>query len=302
MKKIILLFAVLLVSTMFQAQQFQQHSLWYYQSSVINPAFTGWGNGLSITLDKRMQWMGWKGAPRTNFIGLDMPVFYGKLGLGANLISDKVGVRNFQTASFNLAYHLSLGRKKGELSFGLTGGLNTLSADFTSLFMQETADINAYNLEKAKKFSAGFGVVWHTSKFYVGASAPLLQDAAFTNDSASVKMNRHYFIQSGYLFKLSALWRLRSNLNVKTTGNTPISVDVANMLVFDNRVGMGISARWKESIGVPLMFNVTEFFTLAYSYEFPLNGMLAQQRGSHEVLINFNIHGRPKAVASPRFF
>lgn len=284
------------------AQQFQQHSLWYYQSSISNPAFSGWGNGLSITMDKRMQWMGWEGAPRTNFIGMDMPLFFGKLGIGANLIGDKVGVRSFQTSSLNAAYHLKLGKKWGELSFGLSGGLNTVSADFSSLLIQETSDLNAYNLEKSKKWLVGFGSVWHTKNFYLGVSVPTLRNIEFANDSARISLQRHYYLQSGYLRKCSALWKWKTNVNLKFTPQAPLSVDLNSLFIFDDKVGLGLSARWKESIGIPVMINITDFFTLAYSYEFPVNGMFNQQRGSQEILINFNIHGRPKAVASPRFF
>jgi type IX secretion system PorP/SprF family membrane protein len=52
------------------AQQDAQSSLYFFNPLNFNPAYAGSRGSLNVTAVNRAQWVGWEGAPRTQFLSV----------------------------------------------------------------------------------------------------------------------------------------------------------------------------------------------------------------------------------------
>ena len=84
-----LVFLVLLLMVKeVKSQQITTYNHYFYNPTVLNPAFTGNRDGTNLMLISKAQWTGFKGSPRLNLISIDGNIADKKMGLGAILYSD----------------------------------------------------------------------------------------------------------------------------------------------------------------------------------------------------------------------
>ena len=91
MKKIYLTLAFALMIVLDgQAQQDPHYTQYMYNMNIMNPAYAGSKESLSVGLLYRAQWVEIEGAPKTGTLSIHSPV--GKnVGLGLSAITDKIG-------------------------------------------------------------------------------------------------------------------------------------------------------------------------------------------------------------------
>src|ERR1700733_6995334 len=107
MKKIHLLFVLLLVMA-FQAfaQQDGLFSQYMFNTMLINPAYAGSRDVISLNALYRKQWVNVPGAPETMTFSADAPLKKEKMGIGLTMFNDKIGVTNSTGFYGNYAYRL----------------------------------------------------------------------------------------------------------------------------------------------------------------------------------------------------
>ena len=72
------------------AQQDPHYTQYMYNMNVVNPAYAGSKENISMGLLYRKQWVGIDGAPQSGTLSLHSPV--GKnVGLGLSVVTDKIG-------------------------------------------------------------------------------------------------------------------------------------------------------------------------------------------------------------------
>ena len=71
----------LLVNSIF-AQQEAQYSQYMYNTISVNPAYAGSRNVLSVLALHRSQWVGFEGAPTTQFVSIHAPIARKRIGVG----------------------------------------------------------------------------------------------------------------------------------------------------------------------------------------------------------------------------
>ena len=86
--KALFVVAISLVSAKGFSQQDPQYTQYMYNMNVVNPAYAGSKENLSIGLLYRDQWSGFEGAPKTFTFNAHSPVG-DKTGLGLSAISDE---------------------------------------------------------------------------------------------------------------------------------------------------------------------------------------------------------------------
>ena len=104
----------------------------------INPAYAGFRGDLSIAAFYRKQWVGIAGAPETVTFAADAPIFDGKVGLGLNLMIDKIGVTRENYFITNYSYKIDL--DEASLSFGLGAGFITTNTAWSDLVVLDPGD------------------------------------------------------------------------------------------------------------------------------------------------------------------
>ena len=103
------------------AQQDPHYTQYMYNMSVMNPAYAGSKDNLSLGLLHREQWIELEDAPVTSTFFGHSPV--GKnVGLGLSVISDKIGPVEENNIYGDFSYTLNLGGEH-KLAFGLKAGI-----------------------------------------------------------------------------------------------------------------------------------------------------------------------------------
>ena len=116
---ILALFLVLLCFNSLEvtAQQDAQYTQYMYNTLSINPAYAGSRGGLSILGLHRSQWVGLRGAPRTQTFSIHSPVGDSKrVGLGLNIVNDEIFITNETYIDGSFSYTIPTS-DEGSLSF-----------------------------------------------------------------------------------------------------------------------------------------------------------------------------------------
>lgn len=301
MKKIKLLFSVLTLFglTSVFSQQDAQYTQYMYNMNVLNPAYAGSKGITSIGLLGRSQWVGVDGAPQTVTLSLHSPI--GKaVGLGFSVIHDEIGPVKEDDIYVDFSYTIFTS-DEGRLAFGVKGGLSFL--DVRDIVTVEDGDpLNIPIHQTSPNFGAG--LLYYNERFYAGLSAPNfletrhLEKEGGVVSTASEKM--HYFFTTGYVFDISNNLKLKPSTMIKATSGAPLSVDLSLNLLVDEKVELGLSHRFDDSISGMIGFQVNEDFRIGYAYDHTMSRYGEFNSGSHEIMLLFDFNR--KMIKSPRFF
>lgn len=286
------------------AQQDEQLTLYNYNPLYYNPAYAGSKNALNVVSIARFQWMGFQGSPTTQFVSAHAPIVGQSLGMGLNMVNDQVGSRRRTAVYYNVSSSIKLNDKNHRLAFGLSGGLDVMSYDFTNLNVHDVSDPFYGSSLATTKGNVGAGVYYYSENHYVGVSSPRVLQAKEPNaDNIMTDLNqRHFFISAGKVFDVNSVVKFKPTTLIKLTPNAPITFDLnANFLLYE-KFWVGSLYRFHEAVGLNFVVAFKELFHVGYGFEFPINKLVGYQSGSHEVLLQFDIKSNKHIFTSPRYF
>lgn len=305
MKTRILFFFLLIGGTSF-GQQDEQMSMYLHNKLYLNPAYAGSRDAVSLAGVARFQWVNFKGAPNTQWFSAHAPFFNKMLGVGAHMVNDRVGSRRRTSIYADVSGGIPLAKGKQRLAVGLSGGIDMIGYDFTQLKTIDPQDPYASVNYQENRPNVGAGIYYYGDKFFVSLSSPRMLEAkpkSLAVDTIVQKLNaRHFFLSGGYVFKLNSMFKLHPATLLKFTPNAPITIDVNLNLIMMDKLWIGLLYRYHEAMGVNLMYNIKEVFSIGYVYDFPINGLRTYQTGSHEIFLRYDIKPKNKTFTSPRYF
>jgi type IX secretion system PorP/SprF family membrane protein len=307
MKKIIALFICLMHLVFCKAQQDPQYNLYQFNQMVINPAYAGARDGMSVVASIRNQWSGFQGgAPKTSCISIHGPVLNKHIGAGLTIVSDAMGPRNMLGIYGNFAYILKLSNK-WKLSLGVNAGYNRFQFDFAKLNFKSTENNALFTqTQNYNALDINSGLYLRTNTFFLGMSfthiaAKTLYDFSLGNNSGNVsyRLRTHAFITIGKSFKVNDNVIFAPTVLLKSVDNSQ-QMDLNLNFFLYKKLWLGAFIKGGYGPGFLLQYYVTNKFRVAYSYDTGVNN--APQLGaSHEVMIGFDFSGTKSKMLSPRF-
>jgi type IX secretion system PorP/SprF family membrane protein len=308
MKRIFFLIVLLSATSAF-AQQDAMYTHYMYNTLVINPAYVGSREAMTITGLNRNQWVDFKGAPVTQTFTLHTPVGSDKIGLGFSVIQDKIGPTSTTSIFADFAFRIKL-TEKSKLAFGIKGGLGIFNADLPSLQLDQEDDIAfSQRLENILMPNFGFGLYYSRERFYMGLSTPKLLENKYYNGTTisyvtAAKEKGHFYFITGGVIPISKFVDLKPSALVKVTAGAPAELDLSALFEFDKRVTAGIMYRSGDAFGALCGINITEQFAVGYSFDFSmLNTTIKHNYGSHEILFRYDfVFSDAHRIKSPRYF
>jgi len=292
------------------AQQEATFSQFMFAHQLLNPAYAGAKDYTNLTALHRAQWVGFEGAPVTQALALNGQFKSEKLGWGLSVLNDKIGPIENTTASLDAAYHLVLNDKGHRLAVGVkigsqnytinSGMIQTLDPGDQAFVLEENADL---------LLNVGFGLYYHTPKFYLGFSLPRLLD----NDRYEV--SRHAYVISGGIFSLTKDWSIKPSLLIKQAEGSPMGYDFSALLVYSKQFWIGPQIR--SAIESPLPnsnlggaygllggVHLSPNWSVGYAYSTGLGDLNSTfSSGTHEIMIRFEFNSKGEStVRSPRIF
>lgn len=314
-KKAALAFTLVMGLSTAKAQYDALFTQYMFNETFINPAYTGSKEAMSATLLHRQQWVSFPGRPVTTSFSVHGPLQNNKMGVGLNLLTEKVGVMNRTLLYATYAYRLKFA-DKSTLSLGLMGGLenqvNRLGSLKVSNDAAAPADPQFGNTPNVLAPNFGTGVYYNTKSLYVGLSIPRLLDntvqfvggtTSATDKSTKFDASKFtYYLTAGYLFDLDEDFKLRTNVMMKAVKNAPIQFDLGGNLLIKNFLWTGLSYRTGSAISVILGWQVNKQFLCSYSYDVGVNKIQKYSSGSHEIVLNYLFSFSGKKIITPRYF
>lgn len=283
-------------------QQKVQFTQYMFNGLVINPAYAGADEALSLTFIQRSQWAGVENAPETQtFSGHTL---FGKrhIGVGLTLINDKIGVHKSLNALTTYAYHLQVA-DRAFLSMGLQVGINRRQSDYGSLIGGATYDPRLNDVSIAKTFlDFGMGFYFRSPKLDAGFSVPELVPGRFElNDTVTIQLSKSpYFFFTKYRIKASDFIDVEPSVFVKYQSGIPLSYDVNANMIYRKVLTLGLSYRKDESIDFLLKAQITRQLQIGYAYDHPIGHISMLSNGSHELMAQYVFRFVEKDITSPR--
>jgi type IX secretion system PorP/SprF family membrane protein len=304
MKKLSLfvLFIGVVTAELAFAQQDPQYTQYMYNMNVVNPAYAGSKEGLSITALYRNQWSGLDGAPDTFTFSAHSPVG-DKVGLGLSAIRDELGPVAETNVYADFSYTLDVGAST-KLALGIKAGATFHDVGLVDLELQDPNDpFFSQNISNTYP-NVGAGAFLYGEKFYVGLSVPNLINSVHLDENGLKygSETQHYFATAGYVFDVSENVKLKPSTMVKSAFDAPLSFDANLNALFYNRFEIGASYRLDDSFSGLVGFQVTENIRVGYAYDYITSDLDGVANASHEVIVTFDLFFSKRALRSPRFF
>ncbi len=297
--KLTLYTVLALFGTQIYAQQEPQYTQYMYNMNVINPAYAGSKESLSIGLLYRNQWEGFEGAPKTFTFSAHSPVGNG-LGIGISAISDEAGPMKKTYAYADVSYTLDFDNA-GKLAFGVKLGATFNDINLTGLQLIDPNDPAFSQDYGDTKPNFGAGFLYYTDNWYVGVSVPNILSSKHL-DINGVEYGtdvQHFFATAGYVFNISDNFKLKPSTLVKTAFGAPLSFDVNLNALFWEKFEIGASYRFEDAISGLVSFRATDWVRIGFAYDHTISDI---QEPSYEAFVLFNIAFNKTAYRSPRYF
>jgi type IX secretion system PorP/SprF family membrane protein len=304
------------------AQQTAQYSLWALNPFATNSAYAGLDNSLVATGVYRKQWNGFDGGPVTQQVNAHLPIYALQSGVGFLVENESLGAHRRTSGQLAWNFRKSVGADD-VLSVGVSSGFSQILLD-GSLIRTPGGDyadpatsthndpILSFNKESAFAPSFGAGVFYLSKKIEIGVSAEQITQSKWSfSQNLTLKSRRTMSASVGRIFDISENLKLKPTVLVKTD-LAETQVDAAILARFrENIVGglsfRGFSAKSRDAFVFFAGTKLNDKTMLAYAYDLTLSRVGEVSRGSHEVMLQYNLgrelgKGRlPAIIQNPRF-
>jgi type IX secretion system PorP/SprF family membrane protein len=291
MKKI---FVILLLAASLGNCYAQQRTAYSQYGSVltpVNPAASFLRPEGEISVIGRHQWAGLEGAPKTYWLAASLPVFKPGISAGFLVRHESVAVERSTEVLAYGGFSVPLSATD-RLAFSIGAGTATYKGNFASLDAGDPTFKD--NVSKTEgMLTLGF-LYYRPEKYYAGISIPRL---AFAKVLYNETPPSQYDMSNQYQFTAGALFSLRDELDLKTTGmasyagNLGVQARVSPMLLVKKTFGLGADMSTTGDLAGMAAIH-TGAVSIGYSYQFyignkPMSRTISNQ--THELSFTYRL-------------
>lgn len=275
MRRILLVIITLSISCIVFAQNIPVHEQYVFERFLLNPAFVGIGEGTSLRLTHRHQWLGIDNGPKTSFLSLNSRAGTQPVGIAAYLFNDMNGPDQRIGGQFTFAYHLLLRSKR------FTQTILSMAVSFNGIY--HILDESHFNRDiydpiitytRQSSFIPDFnaGLVLSHSHMMLGFSADHLfpgQDKLYNRQIEEVPP-LYLNIHAAYIVDLQHNFKLKPFINVRTDMKGHSQMEIMTR----------VSYAYGKKIKSAMIRNPNEFyvgFCYRHSFDFMNNSPLSLQ-------------------------
>ena len=301
------------------AQQEPQFSQYMFNRLSYNPGYAGSNGAMCLTGFYRNQWMGMgltdiygeaseASSGETMNFSFDMPVRFLHGGIGATIISYKIGFRDNIHAKIDYAFRIQF--PTGNLAIGVEAQLFNSTLDKSHLIGadQITQDdqvgtssdpvLGDLSEQSDFLFDLGAGIYYQIpGKLYIGLSTSKLLETS--SENLYWDNRRFYYILAGYEWALPAYPSLRllpsALLKTDFVSKSAYQLDASLLMEWEHKIWGGMTYRVQDAI---VLMGGVAFgdFKLGISYDIPTSRISTQSFGSLELFARFcfKIENPPK--------
>ena len=321
MKRYIVLFCGLMFSFALVRAQFDpQIGQYMFMQTAYNPASLGEGEMMRVFGCHRMQFTGIMDAPMTTYFSFSSPFVVGKThhAAGVKFVNDRFGLFTNQSFYGEYAYKFRLG--KGYLSVGADLGFINLGFAVDSINLNNIAEVedNAYHTVSddaiptargsegvsGMGFDMAVGAYYSCSTWWAGLSYGHVTNPVLEwSDRAEIGVRGSLYAAGGYHLRLrDKRWILMPSAMLQTDFKS-WDVNLTMLAQVDNRYRFGMGYRMgfrladsssayriAGSLNALFAVDIISGLELGYSYELPVNGLIRESYGSHELYLAYSFN------------
>lgn len=290
-KRILILLTLTCSCIAVKAQNEAQFSDFTRLKSFYNPAVSGTDGLLNVAAAYAMQYVGYENAPKTLYVGADLPVYFlnPHHGAGISLFSDDFGIFKQQKISLQYAYNIKL-NKKTKLAFGANFGVINEKIDPSGMKINDTNDPAFPTSEvNGTKVDFGAGLYLYNPKYWAGFSvshltAPLIE----LNQKYEYQIDRMYYLMGGYNIKFKNTFLTLQPAVMVMTDFDNWREDIQCRLKYEYEgKSMFIGAGYSPDISATVFIGGNfHGISLCYSYQMYTSG-IDMINGSHELTVGY---------------
>lgn len=276
------------------AQQTPLFAEYNYNPYLINAAYAGLAPSTEVSLSNSGFFNQMEGSPRSFSLSLHTPLNRGKVGLGAGLIRDEIGVTTSTNAFATYSYKIFFDTKKNRpywqiytpnsLSFAISGGLQQYQDNLLELGI--TDDPNFSQNINASIPTVGLGILLNLADFYVGLSAPnVLGDKLASDDN--LNLSNAYYGYLGYRFYSNIFEEImiKPNLLMKYENGAPFQADINIAMSYKNKFELGTGYRTNSSINLLAGIYLFKNIRAIYNYNVAFNN--SPLGNTHGIIVSY---------------
>lgn len=288
-------------------QQDVQATQYMYAPTIVNPAYAGSRDALSVVALHRSQWVGLEGSPETQILTGHIP--FDRLGVGLNVLRDAIGPLEETVLAADVSYHLPVS-ENAKISLGLRAGANFLNLNASEL-TNFGIDPQVTAAQQTRALPVlGTGVFYYTDRFYSGLGLPNVlttdQYDNISDQTFQAQEDIHYFFTSGYVFQLSDDLKLKPATMVKYVAEAPIQVDLTLNAMYAEQFILGVAYRSTAAFSGLVGWQLDESWLVGFAYDREVTdlGNTAFNDGSFEIFLRYELPVLfpGKKILTPRFF
>ncbi len=286
------------------SQQSPLYSQYMFNGLLLNPAYAGHEQSMSVSALFRKQWTALDGNPSSGILAAHAPLNNKKIALGVIFLNDNIGVTQQTGADLIYAYRISFSETR-KLSLGLQAGYSRLSAQYNTLNVKDPNDPSFPSSNYIQNYLYfGTGIYYSSKRFYVGLSSPhanrVTLGQAFSTDENS--QSRNYFLTAGYVFTLSPSFKFKPSTLIKATDGWSTQVDLNATLLYQDVFWVGVSYRTSTALSFMAKVQLTNQLSVGYAYDNALANTNVKTGGGHEFMLTYNFSFFKSNIVTPRDF
>lgn len=287
-----------------KGQQDPEFTQYNFNTQIINPAYAGTWKSLGFLVLGRHQWAGMEGAPQTYTFSLQSNTRNNKVGLGLNLVSDKIGMEKRLSLSGDYSYGFQVS-ENSLLRLGLKVGVSNYQNNLSEYiqFPGEPDPTLQGDIDNHYMPSFGVGAFLQSEKYYIGFSIPKLLENTIENNYNNLTQNeiRHFFLIAGYVFNLSEFLQFKPTFLSKASIGVPVQFDITANFLLGEKVWLGATYRTSDTYGFIAQWIFDKKLRIGYGFDFTTSKLQHFNKGTHEVMISYEI-GVNRKWSNPRMF
>jgi type IX secretion system PorP/SprF family membrane protein len=273
---------------------------------LINPAYAGSREVLSLNLLFRDQWAGFEGSPLYETFSAHAPLKNAHIGLGFLLMNEKSGPVNNTQAYFNYAYRINIGN--GKLAFGLKVGINYSNNNWSNIYLNDNPDQAFSENTRSYVFpNLGIGAYYSSRKLFAGFSIPYILSFKEPSPGSGYQIyhdmkNYNYLFTTGYLFDISRNLKIKPSVLLKYNVIYKQQLDLnLNFILLNDKLWVGTAYRTNEAMSSSFEIQVNPQLRFGYSFDYSGGQINSFKYTSHEIFVRYEFSYKIRAF-SPRYF
>jgi len=306
--KKITLAVLMIMGTLFsKGQQDPMYTQYVFNLQTVNPAYVGYWQTTGFTLLSRSQWVGLNGHPTTQTFSFQTPLKSQKVGIGFNVILDKIGLEKRLLMNIDYSYQIFLSDYTS-LRFGIKGGFTNYSNNLNEYVQHDNNQSDpVFQGTIDNKFmpNVGIGFFLSNAKYYLSLSLPRIIENKYqsnVNNFYTKSEVDQLFFAGGLMFELSDNLKFKPSFMTKSVVGSPFEFDLSANFLLSERFWIGGMYRSGDSFGVIAQWIINRKLRFGYAYDFTTNNLRNYQNGVHEVMISFEFIPAKRKYVSPRYF